>query len=279
MRSFKTFLAEQDEFGNRSNKPSPMLQGPGQMPARPGAGGTGSGGPAPRAVRRPLETIRKFGKEAWKSTKKNPLQFPFTLIRPGKGARTGARTLTSLGVAGSGALAVSPILDKDVNEYLQSAGYDPEVRVHPATSAISYAELAVKNPRAAISLATSDPAMKKYVGPAGVSTATALALRNPLAAVIGATPPGIAARRAIVDPAATYFGAKDIQTGENPIAQDAAREYTNIIRRHADAQQKKVDMRRARKQGIRQAINPYYDPNRPKKTGSSNELEGIDLGF
>ena len=270
MRSFKTFLAEQRKYTDR---PQAQLQAPGsgQMPKELGAGGTGGGSPAPRAVRRPFETIRKGAGRVF--------NFPYNLIPKGGGRRTAAK-IVSLPVAPVGGVAaVRPILDKDVNEYLQSAGYDPEVRVTPAQSAAAYGELALKNPGAAFSLATSEPAMKKYVGPAIVGTAAGLATRNPLLPVVAGTPPGIATRRAIVDPIASAAGAEDIQTGKNPKAQDAARDYTDIIRRYADAEQKKVDMRRARKQGIQQAINPYYDPNRPKKTGSTNELEGIDLGF
>jgi hypothetical protein len=231
------------------------------------------GGLATAPIRAALRGATSLAGKGAKNLPK-AFNFPFNLLPKKYGERTAAKLATAPIAPVGGAAAVEPILDRDVNEYLQSAGYDPEVSVTPGQASRAYIELALKKPRSALSLATSKPAMKQYVGPGMVGMALGGLTRNTLAPIIAGTPPGVAARRAIVDPIATAAGVKDIQTGENPLAQDAARDYTNIIRRQADIQQKQIDatkaMVRARKEGMRQSMNPYYNPNRKKSEISTS---------
>lgn len=109
MRSFKTFLAEQDEFGKRTNKPSPILQGPGQMPATLGGGSTGGG---------------KVGQKPLKTLTRQPFLAANRFTRNKFGRDVPFRALAGALVGSTGVIKSANVYKKEVNKYLRSQGFD-----------------------------------------------------------------------------------------------------------------------------------------------------------
>lgn len=255
MRSFKTFLAEQDEFGKRSNRPSPMLQGPGQMPASLGAGGTGGGGRAPRAARRPFEAIRR------------KLNFPFNLLPKGHGVRSTAKLGTAGGIAYAGYEDTMNTLQSDVNDWLQQSGYS-DVKLTKDQAFKAFKDLKTKDQKA---LATSLNAFRDYYIPAVETAALGVAAGNPLAAAVPSvidkatsfvtgkeSTPTLDARRAVSTQVMKPFSAKGIFSGENPKGAQAGVNFIANVENMAKGI-------RTRRQGMMQnVLYPGRGPEPPK---------------
>ena len=263
MRSFKTFLSEQKKYTDR---PQAQLQGPAQMPQPVGAGTGGGAKPAPRVVRKPFQTL----KGALERMKKQPLQAPISALPPGP-KREVVRGLAALGVAGTGYAGVSKKIGQDVGEYV-SQTYPEDIKVSSLEAQKEFFKLPLADQMA---LATSKPALRDYLGPLAMGTGAAVATKNPLAAAIAATPPGLAARRSISGIGTSLGGAEDIQYGENPAAQDAARRYMERITSVADKKLKSQQAKTARREGIRQAIIPGYDTSKPKKPKIDSDYSDV----
>ena len=299
MRSFKTFLAEQRSgMGGSANRgknpsgvrfpiagqqfkgqtprgtaagavdrPQAQLQAPGsgQMPRELGAGGTGGGSPAPRAVRRPFETIRRG------------LNFPFNLISRGGGKRTLAKVGTAGAVANFGIEDARNTLQNDVNEYLSQSGY-ADVQLNRDQSLKAWRDLSTKDQTA---LAGSLNAFRDYYGPAALTAGGAALLGNPLVAAVPTaidratslatgteSKPMLDARRAVAGQLMRPFPATSVFSGENP---SAARAGYNFISNVEDM----AKGIRTRQQGIRQnVLYPGRGPeSEPAQTGITVDLD------
>jgi hypothetical protein len=167
----------------------------------------------------------------------------------------GTRTGTGAAVVGTGYGGVYQRVGRDVGEYV-SQTYPEDIKVGSLEAQREFFKLPLADQMA---LATSKPALRDYLGPLAMGTGAVIATGNPLAAAVVATPPGIAARRAISGIGTTLGGAEDIQYGENPAAQDAARRYMERITALADKKLETKKAETARQQGMRQALpDPKY---------------------
>lgn len=268
MRSFKTFLAEQRKYTDR---PQAQLQAPGsgQMPKELGAGGTGGGSPAPRAVRRPFETIRRGAGRV--------LNFPFNLLPKRRGARTALRGLATSGVVGAGVYDSLDTLQKDVNTHLSQSGY-ADVQLNKDQALKAWRDLSTKDQTA---LAGSLNAFRDYYLPAAGTGAAALAARNPLVAAVPTvidratslatgteSKPMLDARRAVAGQVMRPFSATSVFSGENPSAAQAGYNFISNVEDMAKGI-------RTRQQGIRQnVLYPGRGPeSEPAQTGITVDLD------
>ena len=288
MRSFKTFLAEvnlgqiadlkpstQSRKGRLAQKPPSLRRQAdayrmspyyglhsGRAEPAPGPELLVPGGLATAPAKAALRGTASLGSKALKNLIKEPLkslnyarQLPFNLLPKGRGIRTTARAGTGLGVVGTGYGGVYQRVGQDVGDYV-SQTYPEGIEVGSLEAQKEFFKLPLADQMA---LATSKPALRDYLGPMAMGGAAAALPKNPLAAAVVATPPGIAARRAISGIGTTLGGAEDIQYGENPAAQDAAKRYMERITALADKKLETKKAETARQEGIKQALpDPKY---------------------
>jgi hypothetical protein len=97
------------------------------MPKELGAGGTGGGSPAPRAVRRPFETIRK----SVDLLTRQPYRAVGEYVKRKTGLNVPVRSAAAGTVASAGVDKSLNVFKREVNKYLRSQGleagrYTPE---------------------------------------------------------------------------------------------------------------------------------------------------------